>query len=1263
MEAYPEGYIVHNVPLLVLSGLGPDHLHTPADSVEQSYPLLAQRGFKIGSEVPPVANETADRLLQDFLHLDSRNAAWNGRLEKNKFVFRMKAIGRKYILPPHKADAPQVSPTLPATPMSPASKPSSLPILHSPLSPLSPESTTFPDGVMTPLWVDKHQSLLPAAFVSFFTFTSDPSRSTLCDNQLKTEINKIKRVFESSSYKTRFVVVLLSESSILGAEADERLSAIRRATGLDNKTSLFFLPPDSSRVEIQNFAVTVLSTVYPLCVEYYRDLSKHSRRKRNRGIIPPPTIPPTSGTSQTLPSQGWNVRYEYKLGVFAEFRQEMDAAGRSYEGAYESLLGQEVFEIIASWSPRFNEARLLADTIAIRIIRCLLWNGQTTSAVQSWSNHRSRLRDLVDRRGKGSSNYGWEAWEARWATVMAELLQKAELPELLAPPGAPEKQVGPDCTSIFMPPEKGALVGDTLLPSDHLHHPGYWFNQSVSHLRTRRTFAEAMPEEDRVSPGQSPASQVASKSYLYDTYLCPEPHIESPLPGHKGIDHSALIVDALQQSIAEFRARGQKRAEERLKLDVAKEFMGQSSWAEAQEVLEPLWQSMSWRKEGWWELVEEVGWALKDCASRTGDSHTFLAVEWELMNEVFALMPGWNYNFSDSLNGLQHIKTRPHVSLKSGNIVSFMSATYCFESLEGNVGESVISQLVLKSRAHKGSAPITFSQISINYIGSSRTIQLRNPDTPQGPNGFSSGSLVLMDVSLSEVPRADHLPAQPQTTASALLLEGKASLTFFPGQTKVFSFSNIFREAGEVRVDCVIFSLKEPLFDLDCSSTIESLNSSNHWWANGTSGIKKRPIARVDPSALKILPRPPKMEIQVPTMRDQYFTDEMVTIQILVLNEEEEEAEATLDLRLLSRSEKVPEVIWSQKHNRQSDVSNDDSSEDNHIGLPGHSIGKLRPTASALESVSFATTSEPTEYVLEIKVLYHLLSDLETPISKTLTANILIVRPFEANYDFQPQIHHDKWPSFFQLGELAEDDELDEASLPKAVGIAQSWHVASKIASFAVQKLVVEDTELLMIDSNGGRVSCSINPQGYGGHMPLELLHGDMVERSFVLDARKLTLEDRNGVSLDLALVIKWRRPEPDAEQNVTSLAAPRLAIRYGEPRVLASAYPSKEIPALTCLDYYMENPSMHLLTFDVSMEASEDFAFSGPKLGSLQVLPLSRRVVRYSLLPSARGTWIQPQLKVVDRYFNKTLKVIPTTGMRMDKQGILVWVDADEEW
>lgn len=414
------------------------------------------------------------------------------------------------------------------------------------------------------------------------------------------------------------MVILSDQSPISVSQFQERLENIRRSTGLDPKTSLFVLPTQRTETELENAVDSVLTAVFDQATEYYRDLARHSRKKKSRGVAPQPTIPPTSGTSHTLSLQGWNVRYDFKAAIFAEFRQEIDVALRSYEQAYETLLGPDILETIPSWSPRFNDARLLSDITAIRALKCLLWTGQSTAAVRRWQAHHDRIFDLVDRRGHGTQNYGWKAWEARWSTVMANLIEKVEYPEL-----------DPISVLPYRPPEKN-LSAERLQPWEHLHHQGYWYRVAARHLSDRRRLARSISEEDRKPPDASSPSQ-PSKAYGYDTYMCPQPYEEFPLAG-PGVNHAQLIFDHLVLARSEFEKRQQTRTSIELALECCKELERMHEWARIMDILAPLWRNMSFRKEGWWDAMEALSWTLRSAAVEVGQKELIVAIDWELLN-------------------------------------------------------------------------------------------------------------------------------------------------------------------------------------------------------------------------------------------------------------------------------------------------------------------------------------------------------------------------------------------------------------------------------------------------------------------------------------------------------------------------------------------------------------------------------------------------------------------------------------------------------
>ena len=95
MDAYPQDYVTHNLPLVLLSGLESESKDEP-ESVD--YPLLREKGVKIDSDFPPVSGSTAEELRSVLLDEDASQVAWNAREDTNARLFgvgyKIKSIGR-----------------------------------------------------------------------------------------------------------------------------------------------------------------------------------------------------------------------------------------------------------------------------------------------------------------------------------------------------------------------------------------------------------------------------------------------------------------------------------------------------------------------------------------------------------------------------------------------------------------------------------------------------------------------------------------------------------------------------------------------------------------------------------------------------------------------------------------------------------------------------------------------------------------------------------------------------------------------------------------------------------------------------------------------------------------------------------------------------------------------------------------------------------------------------------------------------------------
>lgn len=584
------------------------------------------------------------------------------------------------------------------------------------------------------------------------------------------------------------------------------------------------------------------------------------------------------------------------------------------------------------------------------------------------------------------------------------------------------------------------------------------------------------------------------------------------------------------------------------------------------------------------------------------------------------------------------MKLSSHYSSRLNFLVNL---SFAFRASEGNVGEPLSSQITITSKARTTSAPITLSSLVYQFSGGLNEIQLDHVSDQE----MQSSSVVLPCI-LDETNAPNE---KPRWT-------GTSDLTIHPGQTKIYNFPIVFREAGDVIVETCVIEVKTEQFDLTLSDTNVQSSSQSMWWIRSDTDVKPRKIKGGAGTSVHILPKPPKMELRLANVRNQYFTDEPVVLAIEICNEEDEDTEAVLEVRLLGRSKDTLEYTWEDRPAsspmKEMPPSLDGSSSD----LPGHVVGRLSQGAKTTERIRFTAPADPADYAIEVKVLYHLLSDRDIPISKILVEDLVFNAPFEASYDLAARVHPEPWPSYFAL-ENAESDVLPESS--DAFGICQKWGLRAKVASFADEPLIVSDLAVTVHSVHGGATCDTMKEFGpVDEKMEVQVL----TEWSFALDIRKNNLEERRATALDTTLDITWRRTsDPDAPRVTSSLPIPRIQIPSSEPRVLASAT-SDSLASIVNLDYTLENPTMHFLTFELNMEASEDFGFSGTKLRTVNLLPMSRQTVSYSILPLVRGDWISVNLKVTDRYFNKVLKVQASEGMRVDKKGVGVWIAGDGE-
>lgn len=595
-----------------------------------------------------------------------------------------------------------------------------------------------------------------------------------------------------------------------------------------------------------------------------------------------------------------------------------------------------------------------------------------------------------------------------------------------------------------------------------------------------------------------------------------------------------------------------------------------------------------------------------------------------------------------------------------------MAATFGFATSQGNVGEKVLSQLVISSRAHRLSAPIALKHINLTLQGGPRSIKIECDRERTPDSGRDHGRVQLYHVALNQnLAPSDGSPSSSTSFGqSSQSLGGASDLTFCPGVTKVFSFETVPREPGDIEVKSATMCIEGEGFEFEVVASSSDHLRQEGIWIKSNLGLSKKKAVSSNSLAIKIIPRPPKIRIHVVNPRKLYFADELVDFGIQITNSEEADASVVLQGHLIGHSEALPRLKWStneQIRNGSQQGIKDQSLIPNHDQPSTISLGLLNPKETKQATLAFQAISEAAEYVLKIDVLYHLLTDPETLISKTFETELVFDKPFETSFVFLPRIHPSPWPSYFSV----DDDGSLNNPIKDAIdahGLRQKWSLTAKLASIVTEAIDIEDVSLRLLGSSNETL-CRISKSVNVGRDESDITPENIKKRQFDLELQKYSLDDSRLVKLHFQLEVKWRRQSTltTSSLSLSLITVPELTIPFGEPRVLASAHPQQGNPAYIHLEYTIENPSMYLLTFNLSMEISDEFAFSGAKTTSVQLVPLSRHNVRYNIIPLVQGTWITPLFRVVDPYFNKMLKVQATEGFRSDTEGLHIWANAED--
>ncbi|KAG9221235.1 hypothetical protein CCMSSC00406_0008930 [Pleurotus cornucopiae] len=1222
-----------------------------------SYPpeLLAQLApvmFATGLDAPNACQDPFSVLasrLREALLAQRKVAVWQP--EKTK-TFQVIVVDKEARFPPRKT-VPLEDPQYSAA--------------HSPLSPLTPTSPLHPDGLIAPIWVRKHTTMIPSVFVMFLRLYESPVHNPKSpldapdfDREREREQEERRRDAELSSEvalrkKTtnergiKLTVVLMATRRMLDDPAlDHRLTYIRRQSGLDSRAALFVLSPVSP-AELGDFITSLQQALYEPALEYYTTHSKRVRRKRNRhshtiSSYPNPVSPIGNiNLPRPLRPEGWTVRYEYKMACFAEFRGEDEVALKHYQDAYDMLVimfGSTV--ILPPRTKRWAEAKVLSDCINIKITKLYLYNNEHALALSHHTTHMRKFGDFSRGWGIGEETFEYWSWMARQHRVLAELLEQGARTTLAIPVHSPApppstaalaaSQLQSSVTTI-RGVEYDALRSLGLNPTHALQHPGFYYYMAAKCTELRRDkFQTALEAELTATPG---------------------------FTNEKKVDHYVIILEAsllytksyelfkkYATSASTPKAQSQGRLTLWIAYRIAQTYYDSGKFDMAVRFFERI--ARTYRREKWGSMLRPLLSTWYSCAQRLEDV--------ELSVKLLIEMMGYDVTDSEEPTSLQEdlvaiLRSSVPSTEDQALVVDLPESQPIFDTQmvfwlpEVKVDESAAFQLSLTAPSNVDISELPISSLTIHFSGSINPVVIKHDGGAE--KGTLAGNIARIDIGTITNQELDSSSETDETVLSGHLRWGK-------GSTLTIAGSILSSAPGSYHVTKLVLELQEGSWSIEVPFEPKVSRPSSPkapQWLCSPQPLKYIQIQRVECSSVVVKYRPHNVVMTLSHQAPAYL-DESYPILIEVTNSDDKALDIVMDV-LLQPAEIddassymlifSSNLILSQSPSTVSSISVD--GEQSSGLIRNVQFGTLSPGVSAVKVLHIVSTGAPGDRLVDVSIqskppANHLQdeSDAEgdsrlVDLSEMLqTIAIPTVAPFKYSYGISYQ-HSIAGPAGLADLRTFESDYWDSSSGGEAV-------VCLNVEFIGPWPLTIESLDLVRKNNVRARI--------LGAFDDANTFRGEYMPGDEISDTRQVSMIIPKEVEHQLESIdgpgeytIRWHRSQSTQDivaqpTSTTIISLPFLRPPREELIALMSAPPTGQLhtPVPVTLSIRNNHPTRSANIFvQLEPDPSDGFVVAGARSARLPILmPGSEEKITWKLIPLECGYVKIPRIKVTDR-------------------------------
>ncbi|SCV68679.1 BQ2448_800 [Microbotryum intermedium] len=1224
LDTYPSEFISHVHPLLFAAGLEPAVPVTPPTNPSgpsstappstngvgsPAAPQVASSSLTNGDEASSTSSDPFVTLVAALRRAFQARKGW-GIWDNTRGAhhdFHVVLVDKNVRFPPIKARPVSVPPGTPSPP------------LHSPISPLSPSSPLFPDGIMAPIWIRKHREMIPAVFVLVLRIheyddaqgagpldaakaKEDEERHH--DSELVKEILDRKRL--TSERGIKLAVVLLCSRRLLDDPAlDQRLSLIRRQSGLDSRASLFVISP-VPQAEVTNFVQSLREELFPAALDYYREHGRRVRRKRARQM-------PKGGLSD----KGWNVRYDYKMAFFSEMRGETEVALKHYEDCYTTLIVMFANStLLPPRTKRWAEAKVLADCLSVKVAKMHMYLNEPSLAVAQLNRHVTTFRDLSNTWGIGDKTFEFWSWQSKQYRLFGDLVAIGirngfRLPLLrpvpstrVLPPGAP-----PPPVSVTM-------------PSNTLQHPGHYFFLAAGCAIERRERFKAVK-----AAYEAARDAAAAVAPIPEGGKRPPPLGMGPALTHEAkVDHAEIIIELYTQAYEFFKAHKAKNMTFYVASQIALTHYEAGNHEMALKFNDRI--AKNYRKDRWSGVLDSILQLSLDSAQRKGDWESAIRCCLELMAPTSHITVNERARYSSL--ALQLMQTHAPASPDKSTInfgpaesAPLFNCRLAFWRASIDIGDAAPYQLVLEAPPVSRTSAFIFSELVINF----------------------TGGVAPIVVSHSTVETPSETPAE----VIRLLDEGdahlEADLCWSDGSTKTFEGVVAADKPCELTVSDVVLKTKIGEWELSFAFQPEVHSSiSEEWFLSSTQKVF---LSNPLPGMCIVSARKLRLDFSIEHHSPAYV-GEVYPVHIDFVNKDEFDIDVYLDILLQPGEDESPNRILVDEESSLSFIK-------------GISLGTIAPNGRLRKTVhldcvgaagdrlldlsvrSIASSLNATPSVAEVPGAPENGSMEPAPSSSNFTEllrSIAISAVDPVHSAFQV-LFHQKRKALKPLLDLAPPDEWNAASDVTVVGTlhaAGPWDL--KVTSL---KLVSE----VSFAGQGSEFRSDTHQLSLRGQQArgVRVVHSSLTHLDKDISIHWSASDLFNCLfQLEVApshaphalpapfIEAHWQRRGSVANACRTLIPLPPLEPVMLEPTVTLSLPAILRLHDLTRLRYKFSNPTNRVTTLSFTVEGAEPgtFTFAGPrKFPSLVLAPDEERTLDMVVVPLVVGACALPRMRV----------------------------------